>query len=108
MKENFHIGTIKYVEKVTADATEDSAETEEEKFIAVFIIMTDLFNSLLTDLLKICEKKVVIRAFKNRQNYENGNFCGAFAQRPNYSRISTIATTLLVMKECLEFTQQIS
>jgi recombination associated protein RdgC len=57
LKENFHICTIKYIEKVTAETTEDLAGTEEEKFIADFIIMTDLINLLLNDLLKICEKK---------------------------------------------------
>lgn len=58
LKENFHINTIKYIEKVAAEVTDGADETEEEKFIADFIIMTDLFNSLLNDLLKICEKKV--------------------------------------------------
>ena len=59
LKENFHICTIKYIEKITTEKANDSAETEEEKFIADFILMTDLFNTLLNDLLKICEKKGV-------------------------------------------------
>ncbi len=57
LNENFALGTIRYTESVLAATKEYEAETAKEEFAANFIIMTDIIDSLLNDLLKICEKK---------------------------------------------------
>ena len=57
LKANFTMGTIRYTETVLAATKEYEGETAEEEFAANFIIMTDIIDSLLNDLLKICEKK---------------------------------------------------
>jgi recombination associated protein RdgC len=56
LKENFHLGTIKYLEVVVSEA-KSAMETDEEKWTANFIIMVGVLNSLVDDLLRIFEKK---------------------------------------------------
>ena len=57
LKANFTMITIRYTEIVLAATKEYEGETAEEEFAADFIIMTGIIDLLLSDLLKICEKR---------------------------------------------------
>jgi recombination associated protein RdgC len=57
LKENFTMGTIKYADTVIAEIKECQAETKQEELEANFIIMTGVIEHLISDLLKICEKR---------------------------------------------------
>ena len=57
LKENLNLCTIKYAEMIKDELKEYSSETTEEELAANFIIMTETLTALLTDLLKVCEKK---------------------------------------------------
>jgi recombination associated protein RdgC len=57
LKENFNLSTIKYAEMIKTELKEYSLETTEEELAANFIIMVETLNTLISDLLKFCEKK---------------------------------------------------
>ena len=56
LKEDFHLCTIKYLEMIVSEA-KNTAETDEEKWTANFIIMTGVLNSLIDNLLNVFEKR---------------------------------------------------